>query len=392
MKKEIKESQIFPAGFSWETTFNSSRKHNPKIKEKKGVIVYSREDYAEDLYKMYSGVLSDSFIASKDLVDGNYYECKIESVNENGAIASTISGQSVFIDISKERKDCKRLNLEGSNYTPGNTVKLVVRKTGNGVYYGSAVDYFVESLRAELHSQIKSEKNAYLVKIESVNRGGYIADLSGIKCFLPGSLAAANKITDFDTYIGKEIYVMVEGYIEQKDMFVVSYKKYIEKIMDQKIQELDLTKKYTGYVTGTSEFGVFVEWEDVYTGLLHRTEAGENTDLSRFNPGDEIEFYVKEVKENNRLTLTFSEPLEKTVKLYKIEEAINSGEKIVVEATIKHRRKNGSLIEIQDLDSMAFIPQFKMGENEKNLKTGDTLDVLIYEVDVLGGKIFASPV
>ena len=377
--------------FSWDTIFNPSRKHNPKIKSQKGVIVYSRESYAEDLYKMYSGVLNDSDMKSKDLVDGNSYDCKIESVNEYGAMASTLSGQSVFIEIAKEIKDCKRLNLEGINYTPGNVIRLVVRKVGNGAYYGSAVDYFVDSLRAELFSQIKSEKNAYLVKIESVNRGGYIANLSGVKCFLPGSLAAANKITDFDSYIGKEIYVMVDGYIEQKDMFVVSYKKYLEKIMDQKIQELDLTKKYTGYVTGTSDFGVFVEWEDVYTGLLHKTEAGENTDLSRFNPGDEIEFYVKEVRDNNRLTLTFSEPLEKTIKLYKIEEAINSGESMSFEATIKHKRKNGALIEIPELDSMAFIPQSKIGKNEKSLKAGDLLNVLIYEVDTIAGKIFASP-
>ena len=37
---------------------------------------------------------------------------------------------------------------------------------------------------------------------------------------------------------------MIDGYVPQKDIFVVSYKKYLQKIMDDKIQELDLTKKY----------------------------------------------------------------------------------------------------------------------------------------------------
>ena len=80
---------------------------------------------------------------------------------------------------------------------------------------------------------------------------------------------------------------MIEGYVEAKDIFIVSYKKYLNKIMEQKIQELDLTKKYKGSVTGTSSFGIFVEWEEVYTGLIHRSEFDGDERIANIHTGDE---------------------------------------------------------------------------------------------------------
>jgi hypothetical protein len=161
--------------------------------------------------------------------------------------------------------------------------------------------------------------------------------------------------------------------------------------MDQKIQELDLTKKYKGHVTGTSAFGIFVEWEDIFTGLIHKTEF-ENQVVDGFHPGDEIEFYIKEVKDDNRLTLTFGEPIEKTKKLYELKKAADDGTSEIFNATIKHKRKNGALIELTSDGIMAMIPQEKLGKESKNLKTGDSILVTVYQVDPVLGKIYARPI
>jgi ribosomal protein S1 len=161
--------------------------------------------------------------------------------------------------------------------------------------------------------------------------------------------------------------------------------------MDQKIQELDLTKKYKGCVTGSSPFGLFVEWEDVYTGLIHKTEF-EDQVVQGFNSGDEIEFYVKEVKEDNKLTLTFGAPVEKTVKIYEIKEQVENGTIETMAAIIKYKRKNGCLVEVPETGMMAMIPQDKITSDFKNAKPGDRIAILIYEVDPVMGKIFAKPV
>ena len=364
---------------------------NNKIKSAKGNKIFCHEPYAQELAELYfdSYGSSDYELEPKDLVDGSVYLCKIVQLKEDEALAQTASGQTIYIDIKKEKIDAERLNIINLSFNPGAELKARVRKS-NGNYLGSVIEYYIHTLRAELFEQIKKESSAYKVKIISVNKGGYIAELSGIKCFLPGSLAAANKITDFESYIGKELHVMIEGYVEAKDIFIVSYKKYLNKIMDSKIQELDLTKKYKGYVTGTSDFGVFVEWDSVYTGLIHKTEFSEEDSLPTLSPGSEVEFYVKEIKDNNRLTLTLDKPLERNIIIQKLESQVNEGTCEAIDAKVKHKRKNGALVELTEFGLMALVPQDKLGKKAANIKPGDDLRVLPYEVDTISGKIYVE--
>jgi ribosomal protein S1 len=373
--------------FDWDIPNGLSINH--KVKSPDGAKVYCHEPYAQELADLYHSTYHLLDEGSKDLIDGAVYGCKIISAKEDEALAQTGSGQTIYLDLKKERKDAIKLGIGGLNFVPGETINVRVRKS-NGSYIGSAVEHYIQSLKVELFEQIKKESSAYLVRIESVNKGGYIVDLSGIKCFLPGSLAAANKITNFESYVGKELHVMIEGYIDQKDIFIVSYKKYLNKIMDSKIQELDLTKKYKGYVTGTSDFGVFVEWDSVYTGLIHKTEFQNGNSSTTLVPGNEIEFYVKEIKDNNRLTLTLDQPLEKNVIMQDLEKGISEGSLDNYEAKVKHKRKNGALVEITELGLMALVPQDRLGKKGNNIKAGDTLLVSLYEVDVISGKIFAQ--
>jgi len=376
-----------PEEFDWNVS--GKFKPNSKIKALDGSKVYCHEPYAEELYKKYESTYHLLDGGSKDLIEGTVYKCRIMDVFEDRVLAQTGSGQTIYIDLKKELKDATKLGIDGITFNVDDEVNARVKRV-NGGFSGSVVEYYIHTLRAELFDQIKKESSAYLIKIVSVNKGGYIADLSGIKCFLPGSLAAANKITDFDSYIGKTLHVMIEGYVPAKDIFIVSYKKYLNKIMDSKIQELDLTKKYKGYVTGTSDFGVFVEWDSVYTGLIHKTEFQDESYISDLTPGSEVEFYVKEIKENNRLTLTLDKPLERNIILQDLENKIKEGTSDVYEAKVKHKRKNGALVEIESLGLMALIPQDRLGKKAGSTKPGDILSVTPYDVDALSGKIFVQ--
>lgn len=373
--------------FNWNIT--NRRKINRGVRTTDDSKVFCQEDYAQSLYDLMVVSLK-SINRSKDLKSGVVYVCNIITVNEEYAIAQTCEGQSIYIDLIKERKDAAKLNLGNLDFSVGSESQVIVRNS-MGTYYGSVVDCFIENTKLEFFEQITKQSLAYEAKIESINNGGYIVEVQGIKCFLPGSLAAANKITDFESYLGKIIYVMIDGYVQKKDIFVVSYKKYLTKIMDQKIQELDLTKKYRGHVTGTSDFGVFVEWEDIYTGLIHKTEF-DNQKVNGFRAGDEIEFYIKEVKDDNRLTLTFGQPVDKTLKIYELKKSIDNGENPIFTAKVKHKRKNGALVELEEIGLIAMIPQGRITRDSKNLKSGDQLSVAVYEVDPVMGKIFVEPI
>jgi len=386
--KSPKKIVIETNSFNWDIPNNFTV--NKKFKSAEKTKVYCHESYALELYNLMVGNMM-GLNSSKDLKPGGSYHCVISASDSTHALAQTDSGQTIYIDLKKESKDAARLGLsEAINFEVGSEIHAAVRQI-SGTYYGSVVESYIQNLKAEFFDQIKKESMAYEARVESINKGGYIVDVNGIKCFLPGSLAAANKITDFDAYIGKRFYVMIDGYVAAKDIFVVSYKKYLHKIMDHKIQELDLTKKYKGHVTGTSAFGVFVEWEEIFTGLIHKTEF-ENQVIEGFNPGDEIEFYIKEIKEDNRLTLTFGEPLEKNKWLYDLKKSVEEGTAEPMDAIVKHKRKNGALIEVGDSGQLALVPQEKLGKNSKNLKAGDMIKVQIYQVDPLAGKIFAHQI
>lgn len=376
-----------PKEFNWDIT--NRRTINRIVEVFDDSRVFCQEDYAQELYYQMSDSLK-GVNYSKDLKTGDSYDGTITTLTEQYAISQTYEGQSIYIDLIKEKKDATKLGIGGISFNIGSKIQTIVRNV-NGTYYGSIIDCFIENTKQEFFDQIEKESLAYEAIIESINNGGYLVDVQGIKCFLPGSLAAANKITNFESYLGKKIYVMIDGYVQNKDIFIVSYKKYLSKIMDEKIQELDLTKKYKGYVTGTSNFGVFVEWEDVYTGLIHKTEF-DNNRIDGFTTGDEIEFYIKEVKDDNKLTLTFGEPVDKTLKIYDLKKEIDEGSNPISNARVKHKRKNGALVELPEMGLFAMIPQGRLNKEHKNLKSGDQLLVTIYEVDPVMGKIFVEPV
>ena len=69
---------------------------------------------------------------------------------------------------------------------------------------------------AEFIEQIKDSKFAYYGHIDSVNGGGYIVDVNGIKCFMPGSQAQANRILDYNVLVGKTIPVMIDNKLDNE--------------------------------------------------------------------------------------------------------------------------------------------------------------------------------
>ena len=62
-----------------------------------------------------------------------------------------------------------------------------------------------------------------------------------------------------------------------------------------------------------------------------------------------------------------------------------------VEATVKHKRKNGILIELDSFGFMGFIPSDKFNKKTRNCKSGDPITVKLIAVDTIAGKIFAEP-
>ena len=270
-------------------------------------------------------------ITGKDLSNNGFERVVVNSVdNEKGiALAETSFGQTIVIDTNKEEKHMRKLGFPSIEIEDGQVLDVVIYKDKGGSFNGSISAGYEKALKRELHRSIKDEDCAYKVRIKNVCNGGFMVDLSGIECFLPGSLAAANRIINFSDYVGKEVHVMVEVYDQKRDIFVVSFKKYLKKIIDKEVQNLSFSSRYEGTVTGASNSGVFVEWDEIYTGIIPMDDSNREN-LGKLNAGDVVEFYVTDIKNPQRITLSVTQANEK---MRSLQELKDSSEQILGENT-----------------------------------------------------------
>lgn len=328
-RKHIKQEK--PEDFDWtpfENGWNGkSLRVNTTFKTKGTDKVYSHESYAEELYNKYSGV---KVVGTKELVKNALVNITdINILNEDNVIL-TINGGSnnVIVDLNKEQRFLNQFSIGEEKMSKETFIKaiqtptfksellgmnLLAKITPGDVEKASIWDGYVETLTREMKEQLTLNNKAYYATILSTNKGGFVVDIMNtIKAFMPGSMAAANRVTDFESFVGKKFEVMVESW-DPSYGFVVSRKKFLRTMLPSKINELNnklhdnIDTVFTGHVTGTTPFGVFVELDEFITGMLHKTLVKDETrDAMRNNEiiaGTEVKVYVHKI-EGTRVILS----------------------------------------------------------------------------------------
>lgn len=286
------------------SVFENTGKYNTTIKiteedHKAGLKILCKESYAQDLYnamKKYEKSTSIKIHAVKDLILGEIYSVTAKQISfENRIITAHENNSGTRIDIP-----FREFSREIESLTRGEGIEfkvMITKSTNSNEFIGSEKKCLSVNHRAELNQHLEND-TWFEVKIVKLIKGGYLAKYKdSIECFIPGSHAAANIIRDFDKLIGKTINVMVDNYDASNDLYILSYKKYIQHSMQYMISELEFGKQYTGILTNNPyDFGIFVEFEDYFTGLIHSTEFENYENIKRtLKSGDEINFYVKNV-------------------------------------------------------------------------------------------------
>lgn len=271
----------------------------------KKTAVYCHEPYAQSMYDMICRQ-SAGGVPQKDARVGDSLKVRAKSYDLSQKIlyCETVdSGSFVTVPFSE-------LIYDVSKITPEFEFDIVVMKVSDGAYSGTCKNPF--KYKEELETAGKENK-WFPVKIVDLIRGGYRALYKGtVECFIPGSHAAANVITDFQSMIGRELQVMVDNYDWSSRMYVVSYKKYIQHSIYQKIHDIKFGHKYSGTLTSNpTDFGLFVEFENYYTGLVHMVDFQNYDEIrKKYKAGDAIDVYVKNITEkkgNYRIILALNE-------------------------------------------------------------------------------------
>ena len=362
---------------------------NKKIKgQDNNTICYSREPYAQRMFDELTS--KDHQIIKKDLMKGDcILITSIHNVSNGKMTIELSSGLSHVIDLKREKRFIQMYGYETiDEFTNDIEDSLMAQKFVENGIYAYVVDSLpsirislweghIKKTREEFLDQINSSSKAYVAKVYQTSKGGFFVNVQGIDAFLPGSLAAPNKIQDFNSYLEEEIIVMVEDYLNDMNSFIMSHKKYIKHIMPERIKKLDVETEYEGRITGTSRYGIFVEFEEIFTGLLHHSKMKENTfsefKQRNFKPDDTINFFIEEITKDNRIILSEESNVQKKKKLEVFRE---ENENKILDGKVASIMPFGIIVDVDEYSGLIPIKEFKIKKVIfKNYVRGDIIKV-----------------
>jgi predicted RNA-binding protein with RPS1 domain len=368
---------------------------NKKIKgQDHQVKVYSFEPYAQDMFDLFNSQ-SQKFI-KKDLQRGDVVPIVALSLLKDVGkiVVEILGGLTVEVDLGREKRFIQMYGFQTVHEfidaisAPEQRERFIEQGLFAYVVESSPSTKIslwqghLQKAKEDFMEQIHSPSKAYVAKVIEANRGGFFVEVQGVDAFMPGSLAAPNKIVDFESYVGKEVIVMVEDFLKEMNSFIVSHKKYIDHILPKKLAELSLSDKYTGRVTGASKYGIFAEFDEIFTGLLHRSKMKDDT-LNKFqnreySPGDEIEFYIGEITKDNRIILTEESPEEKKQKVL---DFIKKYDNKPVDGEVVAIMNFGLIVSTDGLSGVVPNKEFRKARSTpKNYVVGDRIQLELFEI------------
>lgn len=261
---------------------------------------------------------------------------------------------------------------------------LVVDINHDNFYIKGSISTLYEN---RAHQTLKSleEGESVTAMIKSLNPAGYDVEINrgGVTLpgFMPNTLAGINKLFDPTSIVGQTFEVMIESYAEQEGTYIVSRRKYLQTLIPKAIKELNYDISYKGHVTGTTPFGVFVEFNECLTGMIHKANVNPDWQerLSEIKPGFEIEFYIKEiVREKIILTQILRETLWDNIK---------NGQ--ILPGVVKDVKQFGTLVNLDD-ETVGLIHTSEMEKLKTRFQSEQEIKVKVLSVDRASRKIFLT--
>lgn len=369
-------------GFNWDD-FSSNTNIVPKYREILDEIESPIGKFGFDTlskFKLYEGLDNLTQVSVGTTVGG-----RVIKITEKDVTLDINNKDNVIIDRKgSEERICKQLIV-------GQEIDVLINTVSEQPFMikGSISDLVRMKVDAKMREFFENKVpiNAY---VKEIIPAGYMLTIDidhiNIDAFMPNTLADVNKLYNPEVLLGKNIQVMLETLQQDKGIYVVSRKRYLKTLIPEKIKALNTHPKdkvYTGYVTGTRDFGVFVQFEECLTGMIHKANVNEKfrEHLADIQPGTEVDFYVKDVIKGGSqiiLTQTLEESLWDTVR---VGDKLN-GKVITV-------KPFGALIAL-DYETNGLIQTTYINKNNKSLKAGETVDVIIISIIRDDRKIYLT--
>jgi ribosomal protein S1 len=320
---------------------------------------------------------------------GAVVEAKYVGSNSDNFIFE-VPGYKDYVRVDNKNQESKYLK----NAEAGEMIDLVIAEVNNNnnfIIRGSIANLY-ES-RAHAHIKSLAEGSPVVGLVKALNPAGYDVEIhmGGVTLpgFMPNTLAGINKLHDPNSIVGEELEVAIESYSEHEGTYIVSRRKYLQSLIPAAIKELEYNKVYTGHVTGTLPFGVFVEFEGCLTGMIHKANVHPDWQekLDEIKPGFEIEFYIKEIVRNNKGDIKRDKIILTQILRETLWDNIKNGQ--VIEGKVKDTKQFGTLVNL-DEETIGLIHTSEMEKLGKRFTPGQDVKVKVLSVDRNSRKIFLT--
>jgi len=275
-------------------------------------------------------------------------------------------------------------------FKPGDTVEVYVVRSD--VPNGQIV---LSKKRAEqdkgwrVLADMQERDEAFAVEIIEKVRGGLVAQIDGIRAFLPASQVDTRRVNDLDPYVGKPLDVKLIELNRKRNRVIISHRAIMEaskaQAREATIGQLEPGATFEGEGVEITDFGVFVNLGGI-DGLVHRSELT----YGRFNHprevvkvGDKVQVQVIDIdptKERINLSMKAltTDPWEGAVEKYTV------GQKVM--GKITNLTNFGAFVEIEaGLEGLVHVSEMSWTKRVRHpnevLKEGDEVEALILRID-----------
>ena len=352
---------------------------------RRGQKIFCHEPYTIEAMKMYDKYCGEDIMGNiMSYEGGNFRDVRVGVVSSFSAEKETAT-----IELSAKHSVSVEYNSKSEELELGKKIDVVVSKN-KGRITGDATSKTaqLERVKQELIRQVDSPSYAYAGIIKDIifntanAFNGFVVEVSGVKCFMPGSESDVVPLNDYNELVGQTRYVMPIA--ASKESIVVSHKEYLNtlkaKVLDSLI-ETKSTELVEGVVSSVKKFGVFIIIGKCVPTLLSVSEMDEETE-TKFKNGeikvdDTIKFYVESVKDD-RVTIT--QTACKSLGWNKLKEVVDNDKNYSIRGTIKNIFENGAVVVANEFNNITFFLSSKV-LNLEVLSVGSEVILPVENID-----------
>lgn len=313
--------------------------------------------------------------SSSNVKAGSKVSGTLSSINTKYALVNFRGKNEIVVPMSPNEKAII------DNLQVGETISVLVTSINdseNYNIYGSFHELKMTELSEFLGTAVKN-KTVITGIVKDMSFAGYTVvayiEDQEVNLFMPHLLTDVNKLPDPESIIHTEIeFLLQEVFKDGQKSYLASRKAHLLNKVYGELRKLKIGGAYTGFITGTTDFAVFVQFHECLTGMIHKTnlspEAVDYLEKGQITPGIQIEFYVKDITKGKLfLTQVMRESLWDNIKVNQI-----------LTGKISSIKEFGLMVDL-DYETKGLLHKTVLPKAVDTYKKGESVTVVVTNVD-----------